>query len=149
MTDIREAFTPLAEAYKKQFNLDLEIGGVGIDEHNNDSEVNLVDSTNDGVSRVGSVKSNWLKRNAPKFGFVRKGESATFTWNGKVVPVEMAAPVAAEEAEIAALATVAEYIDRENEAPATEEYGMDFSDEEEPEAGHNPNKGREKHKGES
>lgn len=104
MTNVDEAFLALSIAYNKQFNLELDIA------QDQGDIYYFVDGTSTGVTRVGSVSSNWLKRNAPRFGFFRQGETNAFQWSDSVIEHAVSAPVAAEKAEIAAVVTVMDVI---------------------------------------
>lgn len=108
MSKVDEALLALSIAYNKQFNIDLDVA-------QDDGEIfHLVDGTSTGVTRIGSVRANWLKRNSPRFGFIRQGETNAFQWSDSVIEHEVAAPVAAEQAEVAAVVTAAEILS-ENE----------------------------------
>lgn len=61
---IEEAFESLSAAFKRQFRLDLAI------ESEDGNVLHLTDGQDQGdVKYLGTLRSNWLKRNAPKHGF--------------------------------------------------------------------------------
>lgn len=64
--DDSSAFNDLAKAFERQFGVELELGESRADSR----ELQVTDSgPGRGVNSVGSVRANWLRRNAQNFGF--------------------------------------------------------------------------------
>lgn len=63
-TEVIAAFEVMAAAYKRQFRLDLNI-----DTFDNETTIRVSDGGDGDVKYLGTLRSNWLRRNAQRFGF--------------------------------------------------------------------------------
>lgn len=110
MPEIAKGFEELATAFRRQFNSELSYEREG-----DAREILVGDDSENAVRRLGSVRANWLKRNAPKYGFVRKGETPVYSWS---VVSEAIPAVLAEEAEVAAVVTAVESLPEDEPEPS-------------------------------
>ena len=104
-------FKEFADAFQRHFGATLEIN----------DKMQLSDGETTGVTRVGSVRSNWVKRNAPKYGFVRAGDSATLRSTQVTANEETEAAVEAERSEIEAVVSATSMLSSEQSASTPEE----------------------------